>query len=302
MDDATRGLAGAFPHNCHPPRPPTLEQSVMLSRCEQEYLDKLKQCEAQKPPPQLVEAAAAGPLPLVWAFRRARRARPLPPAYVLMYHCERHVQLDHSYLATSLTQHYNRTTKNDFRVEFESGPGDLPSAPSSSLPRSYYDPEVLQAAQGLMQNHDMPSTFDIPKTNQTMPLGGPSVDEPVIARKAPVVAQPTLSTHPPTWHPMLAPAVVSANVPSTRHQNVAFCFPTVAKAGESPSASCSTNDAEASYPVANLDALLESLSGQLSAGTYAMVQDLVQDIRLRRVTMSRDEFINKFTSIIQNSQ
>ena len=42
------------------------------------------------------------PVPLVWGFRRARRARPLPPAYVLMYHCERKVPLDRSYLRISL--------------------------------------------------------------------------------------------------------------------------------------------------------------------------------------------------------
>ena len=41
-------------------------------------------------------------MPLVWGVRRARRARPLPPAFVLMYHCDNIVPLDRSYLARSL--------------------------------------------------------------------------------------------------------------------------------------------------------------------------------------------------------
>ena len=46
------------------------------------------------PPPQLLEAMQDGPLPLVWGFRRTRRARPLPPAYVLMFHCEKTIEVD----------------------------------------------------------------------------------------------------------------------------------------------------------------------------------------------------------------
>eukprot|EP00966_Prymnesium_polylepis_P207170 4798413-Prymnesium_polylepis.2 len=50
----------------------------------------------------MIARLAQAPIPLVWGFRRARRARPLPPAYVLMYHCERKVPLDRSYLRISL--------------------------------------------------------------------------------------------------------------------------------------------------------------------------------------------------------
>ena len=41
----------------------------------------------QPPPEQLAAAMAKGPVPLVWGFRRARGS--LPPAHVLMYHCDK---------------------------------------------------------------------------------------------------------------------------------------------------------------------------------------------------------------------
>jgi len=66
------------------------------------HLRSIEAYASQPPPPELTNALAKGPLKLVWGFRRARRARPLPPAYVLMYHCERHVTLDRSSLQTSL--------------------------------------------------------------------------------------------------------------------------------------------------------------------------------------------------------
>lgn len=49
---------------------------------------------------------AQGPIPLVWGFRRARRARPLPPAYVLMYHCDGKIETDRSLLRKSLVYQY----------------------------------------------------------------------------------------------------------------------------------------------------------------------------------------------------
>jgi hypothetical protein len=55
-----------------------------------------------QPPDELKAAAATGPIPLVWGFPRARRARPLPAAFVLMYHSDRHIELDRSFLRKSL--------------------------------------------------------------------------------------------------------------------------------------------------------------------------------------------------------
>ena len=57
-----------------------------------------RQGEAEK----LKEALQNGPLPLVWGFRRSRRARALPPAYVVMFHCEQRATFDASYLSKSL--------------------------------------------------------------------------------------------------------------------------------------------------------------------------------------------------------
>ena len=59
-----------------------------------------------------------------------------------MYHCERQVQLDHSYLATSLQQHYNRAPKAQ-----ESARAEVPS--EDELELQDVDPEVLQGLRGL---------------------------------------------------------------------------------------------------------------------------------------------------------
>lgn len=81
-----------------------------------QYLQQLEEYASQDPPPELVEARAKGPIALVWGFRRAPRARPIPPAYVLMYHCERHVQLDRSTLPVSLLeQWYGRGGRQGLR-------------------------------------------------------------------------------------------------------------------------------------------------------------------------------------------
>ena len=77
----------------HPPRPAYAAMPRALSRFAN-----------REPPDELAAAAAGGPIPLIWAFPRARRARPLPPAYVLMYHSERKIPLDRTFLQSSLEQ------------------------------------------------------------------------------------------------------------------------------------------------------------------------------------------------------
>ena len=60
----------------------------------------------QRPlPQQLVDALQVAPLPVVWGLRRKTRARQLPRAFVLMYHCDSRVLLDRAYLAPSLERH-----------------------------------------------------------------------------------------------------------------------------------------------------------------------------------------------------
>ena len=44
-------------------------------------------------PAALANAVSSRPLPIQWAYRRKRRARPLPAAFVLMYHCEERVPI-----------------------------------------------------------------------------------------------------------------------------------------------------------------------------------------------------------------
>ena len=82
-----------------------------LGVCSSEHMRQLDEYASQPPPKELLEAAAKEPngLKLVWGFRRARRARPLPPAYVVMYQCHKHVKFDRSFLHTSLEErHYAR--------------------------------------------------------------------------------------------------------------------------------------------------------------------------------------------------
>jgi hypothetical protein len=89
---------------CLEPGPARVWSSLRVVTVQ--YLRELEAYASQDPPPELIEARAKGPIPLVWGFRRAPRARPLPPAYVLMYHCERHVELDRSTLPVSLSEQW----------------------------------------------------------------------------------------------------------------------------------------------------------------------------------------------------
>ena len=69
------------------------------------HLDEIDAYASRPPPKVLLDASAAGPIPLVWAFPRLRRARPLPPAFVLMYRSDRHIKnFDRSWLERSLVQ------------------------------------------------------------------------------------------------------------------------------------------------------------------------------------------------------
>ena len=57
------------------------------------------------PLPEALVAASSRPLPIVWAYLLARRARPRPPAHVLMYHCEGRVPIDWSAAGRAFTIH-----------------------------------------------------------------------------------------------------------------------------------------------------------------------------------------------------
>jgi hypothetical protein len=254
--------------------------TLRIPSWSQEYLHKLKQFEDQQPPPTLVAAAAAGPIPLVWAFRRARRARPLPPAYVLMYHCERQVQLDHSYLATSLQQHYNRAPKAQ-----ESARAEVPS--EDELELQDVDPEVLQGLRGLqaLQKREVPRAFDKPKSKR---FAASEDARTTRAAPVPVLARPA----PPPAHPMRVPSIAANGSASSYHNGYVVTMPT-------PGTEAHSSGEGDPCPIANLDALLVSLSGQLNAAAYVQVQELVRDVKARRVMMSRDEFIQAFTAIVQ---
>ena len=87
LDKPKNGGAGTKRQKCILKRTPMdgpMRVVATLSIASAEYLAQLDKYASQPPPQELIDAAAAGPLKLVWGLRRAPRARPLPPAYVLM--------------------------------------------------------------------------------------------------------------------------------------------------------------------------------------------------------------------------
>jgi hypothetical protein len=84
-----------------------------ISGAEREQIQEITKMPLPEP---LVKAIDEGPLPLVWAYRRKRRARTLPPAYVLMYYCEDRVPLDRSQLALS-RQRYFKNSRSDLSID-----------------------------------------------------------------------------------------------------------------------------------------------------------------------------------------
>ena len=82
----------------------------LISQAEMEEIRQISQLPLPEP---LVNAIDQGPLPLVWAYKRKRRARTLPPAYVLMYYCEGRVPLDRTQLATSRQRYYKNSRGNE---------------------------------------------------------------------------------------------------------------------------------------------------------------------------------------------
>ena len=81
----------------------------LITAQEREHMLEIQKLPLPEP---LVKAMEIGPLPLVWAYRRKRRARTLPPAYVLMYYCEERVPLDRTQLAVS-RQRYFKNSRPD---------------------------------------------------------------------------------------------------------------------------------------------------------------------------------------------
>jgi hypothetical protein len=87
-------------------------------------------------PEPLTKAIEDGPLPLVWAFKRKRRARTLPPAFVLMYYCEDRVPLDRTHLASS-RQRYFKNARGDVGSSSEKGPAPRKPRTARRPPANY---------------------------------------------------------------------------------------------------------------------------------------------------------------------
>lgn len=110
----------------------------------QEEIDTLQMFMRCPLPTSLVEAVANSPLPVVWGFRRPRRARTLPPAFVLMYHCDTRIPLDKSFLNDSIADRYKGVRQAAHRVSLvqsrlaEHSLGWHPSSGQKKRPRGIY--------------------------------------------------------------------------------------------------------------------------------------------------------------------
>ena len=114
-------------------------------------------------PEPITQALEKGALPLVWAYKRKRRARTLPPAFVLMYHCEGRVALDRSHLALS-RQRYFKNSRSDLN-------GDPEKAAKVRKPRV---PRVRHPAEMQLQ-YAASGQYDMaPLAVATTTMGDPS--------------------------------------------------------------------------------------------------------------------------------
>ena len=132
----------------------------MVSAQEMEQMRQIAKLPLPEP---LVKAIEIGPLPLVWAYRRKRRARTLPPAYVLMYYCEGRVPLDRSQLAVS-RQRYFKNSRSDLAAQPEKN--RAPRKPRLPRPRptgSYGEPQAAHM-QHMQQMYPQPGGPEQPQS------------------------------------------------------------------------------------------------------------------------------------------
>ena len=182
-------------------------------------MEQIKQISKLPLPEPLVSAIETGPLPLVWAYRRKRRARTLPPAYVLMYYCEERVPLDRSQLAVS-RQRYFKNSRTDLATGTDKGRMRKPrvSRPRiptvTAYPGDEEDPNMAPLAMAASQMAD-PNVINW----QAAPPGGvcPVVyGQPVTGSQASMYAQPPsymVSSVPPPGAPMYSQAYASMYPP-----------------------------------------------------------------------------------------
>ena len=92
----------------------------------------------------------------MWGFRRARRARPLPPAFVLMYHCEGKARPGPDLFLTSAS------------------PRPAPLSPLSSPPPRLTSPDLTPISQVPVDRSFLASSLEKRmRTQPSKPGGGP---------------------------------------------------------------------------------------------------------------------------------
>jgi hypothetical protein len=179
-----------------------------LHMISEQELGAMREIQKLPLPEPITAALEEGPLPLVWAYKRKRRARTLPPAFVLMYYCEGRVELDRSHLAIS-RQRYFKNSRGDLGADPEkAAKARKPrSIRRPVLPASFeaFDPAPLAAVP--MTPMSDPNLMWAPHGMQpaatcvyAQPVGG--VSSPMYAQ--PPGYPPMMSVHPQP--PMMQPA------------------------------------------------------------------------------------------------
>ena len=147
-------------------------------------------------PEPLTKAIEIGPLPLVWAYRRKRRARTLPPAYVLMYYCEDRVPLDRTQLAIS-RQRYFKNSRPDLATDANGR--SKPRKTRVQRPR-FQPPEApvyMHGVPGDMTTY-APPHYDVTGAGYAQPYGQPGDGMcPVVYGQPVPGTAPTMYAAPP---------------------------------------------------------------------------------------------------------
>lgn len=175
-------------------------------------------------PEPITTALKEGPLPLVWAFKRKRRARTLPPAYVLMYYCEGRVELDRSELAIS-RQRFFKSSRADLATEGER----LNQKTRKRLMRRPMPPPAVQ------QSYDTSSYEPAPVAVGTTEMQNPGLvwgSGAMQPQSSMVYAQPLAGAPPPPMYP--TPGWVAGPPPPMMMQPPAYGAPPPPMYGAQP--------------------------------------------------------------------
>ncbi len=291
----------------------------MISNTDHTHMLKLA---AMPAPPALKEAMAKGPLPLVWAFRRKRRARALDPAYVLKYHCEQctDMEFDRTQLEESHRRYFSRAGPAPEGSRPRSRPRSISTASSRAIPCASASMSAvpIQAAGWAATPAHLASVCaeTMPfATVQMMPTYAP-VQHMSHATPQPILQAAQTMQPPQQSHLHQQPVPPQQRRQMNRYQMEADSW--IADPSESkpaveikprkqrrepqrsrqqhPATSDPSGNA-AAMSNKTLDEMLTKLEGQLPAHTYTRVIELVRQVQTGALKLSRQDFLRRFQDI-----